>query len=192
MILDKKARFLMIVFLATVSSLQAQRAMFILRHAERAEYDERDGNLSKAGETRALNLARLLREVGVSTIITTEAKRSKQTAEPLARSLGLTLTTIKTRSPQTPPAPPAKDEIFLVIDRQPGWEADYAKQLMDDIRSHHKDDVVVIIGHQNTVPAIVRATGYTGEVNIGDYEHDDIFVVVPKESGPPTVLRLNY
>jgi phosphohistidine phosphatase SixA len=170
-----------------------QRAMFILRHAERAEYDERDGVLSKAGEVRAETLARLLCEAGISTIITTGAKRARQTAEPLARALGLTPRIIKTLSAETPEAQHAEDEIVLIIDRQKlKWEADYAKKLMDEIRSRHKNDIVLIIGHQNTVPEIVRATGYAGEVKIGDFEHDDIFVVVPKECGPPTVLHLNY
>jgi len=27
---------------------------------------------------------------------------------------------------------------------------------------------------------------------IGDREHDDLFVIVPNASGPPTVLRLKY
>ena len=170
-----------------------QRALFILRHAERAEYDEHDGVLSKAGEVRAANLARLLGEAGISTIITTEARRARQTAEPLARALGLNPRIIKTLSAQTAEARQAGDDIVLIIDRQkPKWEADYAKKLLDEICSRHKNDIVVIIGHQNTVPEIVRATGYAGEVKIGDFEHDDIFVVVPKESGPPTVLHLNY
>ena len=91
------------------------------------------------------------------------------------------------------PRPNSKDDIIITIEGDnPRWEAEYAAKLMAYVRSHYKDDVVVIIEHQNTVPAIVHAAGYEGEVIVGDYEHDDIFVVVPKESGPPTVLRLNY
>jgi len=171
----------------TNSPVFAQRAMFILRHAERAEYDEGDGPISKTGEWRAMTLARLLGEAGITTIITSDAKRTMQTAEPIARALGITPRVIRTRGAKTP------NDIVVTIDREKvDWVADYAKQLMDEIRSRHKNDVVLIIGHQNTVPAIVRATGYSGEVKIGDYEHDDIFVVVPKENGPPIVLHLNY
>ena len=173
--------------LGLIPPVFAQRAMFILRHAERAEYDEGDGPISKTGQWRAMTLARLLGEAGITTIITSDAKRAMQTAEPIARALGITPRVIRTRGAKT------ADDIVLTIDREKAdWVADYAKKLMDEIHSRHKNDVVLIIGHQNTVPAIVRATGYSGEVKIGDYEHDDIFVVVPKEGGPPTLLHLNY
>lgn len=182
----KRALFFLLLTLTNGSALFAQRAMFILRHAERAEYDEGDGSISKTGEWRARTLAHLLGEAGITTIITTDAKRAKQTAEPIARALGITPRIIKTRQ-----ADYHHDDILLITENKPGWEAEYAKKLMDEIRSRHKNDIVLIIGHQNTVPAIVRAAG-AGDVKIADYEHDDIFIVVPKESGPPVLLRLNY
>jgi hypothetical protein len=54
---------------------RAQQAIFVLRHAERVEYESADGVLSNAGEERAGALARVLADAGVTAIYTSERHR---------------------------------------------------------------------------------------------------------------------
>jgi phosphohistidine phosphatase SixA len=156
------------VLLLTANAAMAygEQTIFLLRHAERIEYTSPDGVLSEAGEARAQALARLLKDAGVSAIYTTQLKRTNQTAAPLATALGI-----------TPVVVGGPDSIRATLDM---------------VRAREKSGAAVIIGHSNTVPAFLEALGLPGEIKIGEREHDDLFVIVPAATGPPTVLRLNY
>lgn len=150
-----------------VSSVDAQQAIFLLRHAERVEYESPDGVLSEAGEARARALARLLRDAGITAIYTSDRKRTNQTAEPLAELLGITPTIVSTGQ-------------------------DHVEATLRLMRARNGDGRVVIIGHSNTVPQFLKALGFSDAVVIGEREHDDLFVVLPSTNGRTTVLRLNY
>ena len=156
------------VSLALPSLAHAQRAIVMLRHAERAEYDHGDGVLSQAGMARAKALANLLKDVGVTAIYISNMKRTRLTAAPLAEALNLTPIAVS------------------------GADAEYVAAMTRRLQQHDDDDVVLIIGHVNTFLPLLRALGHSREEKIGDFEHDDVFVVVPKGSASPTVLRLNY
>jgi hypothetical protein len=52
--------------------------------------------------------------------------------------------------------------------------------------------VVLVVGHSDTVPAILRLMGHPDPVTIAHAEHDNLFVVVPHAAGPPSVVRLRY
>jgi broad specificity phosphatase PhoE len=99
-----KKSFVLCCFLAglALSSSFAQSTVFIVRHAEKAD-DSKDADLSEAGRARAEALANMLRDSKISVIYTTEFKRTQQTAAPLAKTLGLTITTL-----------PAEDRAALV------------------------------------------------------------------------------
>jgi broad specificity phosphatase PhoE len=158
---------LLLVFLtASAGPAHGQQAIFLLRHAERVEYKSPDGVLSQAGEARAQLLARLLKDAGVTSIYTTDLKRTIQTAEPLAKALGITAVMFSA--------------------------AESVTATLDVVRTRDKNGVVVVVAHSNTVPAFLKALGHSGEITIGDREHDDLFVIAPNANGPPSVLRLNY
>jgi len=152
------------ILIGGASVVHGQQAVFLLRHAERAEYESRDGVLSEAGEARARALARVLQDAGVTAIYTSQLKRTIQTAEPLAKALGIMPTPVAAPTPQA---------------------------TLDLIRKSGQGGAVAIIGHGDTVPAFLKALGHPGEVTIGSREHDDLFVIVPA-GGQPTVVRLNY
>ncbi len=77
------------IVLAQPPLADAQRAIVLLRHADRLDSSP-DSPLSKAGEARALRLASLLLDAGITAIYTSEFKRTIKTAEPLALALKIT------------------------------------------------------------------------------------------------------
>ena len=154
-----------LVLLITVSSVAyAQRAVFLVRHADRLD-DSKDTPLSKAGEARAQLLARLLKDAGVTAIYITQFQRTIKTAEPLATALKI--------KPVSIPA------------------ADF-EGLLHHIRAENRDGIVLIVGHDTSVPALLKLFGHPEDIKIAPTEYDNLFMLVPKESGPPTVLRLRY
>ncbi len=143
---------------------EAQTAVFLVRHAERADQSE-DADLSREGLTRAARLARLLEDAGITAIYTSERRRTIKTAQPLAREIDV-----------TPRTMPARD----------------TKALIKRIRGEHATDKVLIVGHSNTVPDILEAFGHPQPVKIADDEYDNLFLLVPRPAGAPVVIRLRY
>ena len=146
------------------SLVYAQRAVFLVRHADRLD-DSEDTRLSEAGEARAQLLARLLKDSGITVIYTSQFQRTIKTAEPLARVLKI-----------TPVSIPAADQ----------------KGLFDHIRAENRADVVLIVGHDSSVPVLLKMFGHPVDIKIAPTEYSNLFVLVPKDGGPPTVLRLRY
>ena len=154
----------LVVFTICFSTAYAQRAVFLVRHADRLD-DSEDTSLSKAGEARAQLLARLLKDAGITAIYTSQFQRTIKTAEPLATSLQI--------KPVSTPT---------------GDNAGHFKR----IRTENRNDIVLIVGHDRSVPALLKLFGHPVDIKIAPTEYDNLFVLVPKDTGPPTVLRLRY
>lgn len=153
----------MVFALALSSPALAQRAVILVRHAEKVD-DSKDAALSEKGLARARALAEMLRTAGVTAIYTTEYQRTMKTAEPLAQKLGITPTVIPSGENRT---------------------------LVERLKAHDADRVVLIVGHSNTVPDLIRLLGHDAAVEIGDPEYDNLFVLVPAPQGA-TLVRLRY
>lgn len=143
---------------------QAQTAVIVVRHAEKIDESE-DSLLSPAGAARAEALARVLASAAVQAVYVTQYQRTALTAGPLAKGLGL---------------------VPVVIN------SDASADLVDRIRKDHPSQVVLIVGHSGSVPRIVRLLGVTEQVQIAHDEYDSLFLVVPRATGPPTMIRLRY
>ncbi|MEP7156252.1 MAG: phosphoglycerate mutase family protein [Betaproteobacteria bacterium] len=154
----------MLVACTEVQYAGAQQMVYVVRHGEKLD-DSKDPVLSPAGEARAARLAGLLAASGVKTIYTTQYRRTVLLAAPLARKLDI-----------TPNIVPAADTAALVR----------------KIKSHGPDDIVLVVGHSNTVPEILKALGHPGDVKIEETEFDNLFVLVPKTPGAPALVRLKY
>jgi broad specificity phosphatase PhoE len=146
----------------------AQGTVFVVRHAERADAAAggatmmaADPELSTEGTARAESLARLLTDAAITAIYTTEFKRTRQTAAPLARALKLEPVTI-----------PSKD-LASLIERLKTAKGD-----------------VLVVGHSNTVPEIVKALGVGEPVTVAEHEFDRLFIIVG--GVPPTLVKLRY
>jgi broad specificity phosphatase PhoE len=158
--------FLIVVSLAATAA--AQQTVFVVRHAERADTAAgaaptmaADPELSDAGRARAESLAAALEDAEVVAIFATEFKRTQATAAPLAKALGLQVTTISSKEPA---------------------------KLIQAVRSAGGN--VLVVGHSNTVPAIVKDLGVAAPITVGDAEYDNLFVVTL--GATPSVLRLHY
>ena len=62
---------------------------YFVRHAEKSTNDPRDPDLSEAGHARAESIVQHLAKANISKIYATKYKRTQQTAQPLAKSLGI-------------------------------------------------------------------------------------------------------
>ena len=51
---------------------------------------------------------------------------------------------------------------------------------------------VLIVGHSNTVPDLLKRLGVKDAITIAESEFDNLFVVVRPASGEPTLIRLRY
>jgi broad specificity phosphatase PhoE len=154
----------LLIAAAIAPRASGQEAVYLVRHAERAS-TAADSPLSPAGEARARHLATLLHDAGITTIFTTDLRRTIQTAAPLANTINLTPTVIA-----------ASDTAALIA----------------RIHSANKHDRLLIVGHSNTVPDVLRALGVSPAITIADTEFDNLFIVIPRGDTAPTMLRLRY
>jgi broad specificity phosphatase PhoE len=124
-----------------------------------------DPDLSEAGRARAESLALALKDAHITAIYATEFKRTQQTAAPLAKALGLTVKIVTSKS-----------------------TADLIKQLIKQLGAAKSN--VLVVGHSNSVPDVIKGLGVTTPVTIGDDEFDNMFLV--STGTPPSLLRLHY
>ena len=147
----------------------AQEVVFLVRHAEKEiDSDEPGVGLSDAGHARAERLASLLREAGITAIYTSATRRTRQTAEPLAKMLGL------------------KPKTYSVSRMMDGYDFG---ELIKDLR---QEKVVLVVGHANTVPETIRQLGYSVPMEIPPAEFDNLFILIPQKDGPPRLIHLHY
>jgi broad specificity phosphatase PhoE len=146
----------------------AAQSVFIVRHAERADTAGggpatmgADPDLSAAGRARAESLAAALKDAGITAIFTTEYKRTQQTAAPLAKALEIEATIV-----------PSKD----------------AAGLAGKVSAASGN--VLVVGHSNTVPDLIKALGVGTPVTIDDAEYDNLYIVTRGQK--PTLIRLHY
>ena len=152
----------------------AQPAVFLVRHAERADTapgaappmaapmgGPADPDLSDSGRARAASLTVALKDANITAIYATEFKRSQQTAAPLAQALGLSVIIVPASSVAT---------------------------LVEKLRVLPGNALVV--GHSNTLPEVVKALGVKTAIQIPDTDYSNLFVVV--RAREPVLVRLHY
>ena len=119
-----------------------------------------DPNLSAAGAEEAARLAELLKDRGIAAIFVTATKRSRETAQPLAAATGAPIETYDPRD-----------------------NAALAKRASAIAGS------ILIVGHSNTVPAIVAAVGGTSPGPMTEEDFGRIFAV-ERATGKTVETRL--
>ena len=155
---------LLVCVLAIPYGAAAQEAVYVIRHAERADQSA-DSRLSPAGRARAAVLAKMLRDAGITHVFTSKLRRTIETARPLASALHL-----------TPQQLEGSDVAALAV----------------KLSALGPRDRALVVGHSNTVPELLRALHVETPITIADSEFDNLFIVVTHINRPPTLLRLKY
>lgn len=149
---------------APSASAEASPTVFIVRHAEK-EATGADPSLTEAGRERAEALAALLADVGVTAIFTSEFKRTQETAAPLAKRLGLSVTVV------------------------PGRDLD---TLLSKVRALPADGRALIVGHGNTAPELAHRLTGVKVAELTDADYDRLYVVMTHKVGQGEVLLFHY
>jgi broad specificity phosphatase PhoE len=162
------------------------QVIILVRHAEKAVIaGEADPPLSAAGEQRAQVLAALLRRWelgpesraydpdailrnrGIDRIFVTLYRRTQATAAPLAQLLQIAPDTFSTRTPDYPAAVAAAARA-------------------------HRGKAVVVVGHSNSIPAIITALGAGPMAELCEAEYAHLFIVVLKDGAAPRLERRTF
>ena len=165
--------FIMVFSLMAASNLLAQApaqpllTIILVRHAEKeiVPPENKDPNLSLAGQARAQELARMFGGAGVTSIYATQYKRTQQTVKPLADKLGLTATVV---------------------------EAQKTPNLVKLLRASKPGEVVFLAGHNNSVPEIIAALGGPKMPLIPETEYNNLFILTVQSDGSAKLLKIKY
>ena len=151
--------------------------VFLVRHAEKATTPPKDPPLTEAGKARSNELARILGQAGIKAIYTSQFLRTKQTAEPLAQKLRITTTELSIEADPSDSSMVSEKSI---------------KAITDKIREQN-GEAVLVVGHSNTVPAVIKMLGGdTVPVIDEKKEFDSLFVVTVYAEGKAKVVHLKY
>ncbi len=138
------------------------KTIVLLRHADIDEPHGPEPILNAAGVERAKALAHVLGTAGVTTVFVSPALRTQQTARPLLDKLGIS------------------------------FQIPSDSEIIEKALAAETGDVVVIIGHSNTVPKLISDLGAPFSATAILQGHEDLFVVTVVASGNASVLRLKY
>ena len=157
----------LIAFLLLISAqniTKAQKAadfgnktkIYLVRHAEKQSGN--DPVLTESGNKRAGALLELLKNKGVKHIYVTQFKRTQMTGDSLRIQLGID--TVQYKADTT------------------------GEDVLNKILSHNDaGKTILIIGHSNTIPKIIRQFGAADfePVNIPDAEFDNLYLLTFKK-----------
>lgn len=154
-------------------ALRAEPPLVVLvRHADRGTEPADDPGLSPAGQARARALGDALGFAHIGAVIATQYRRTRETGQAVAQRLGLV--------PQ-------------VVEARPGEEP--ARHIADVVAAVRRQSApVLVVGHGNTVPAVLAALGGPQLPDLCETSYGLAFVLVPG-MGPgakPVTLQLRY
>lgn len=138
--------------------------VYIVRHAEKATTDH-DTPLSDVGLERAEALNDALKDARVDMVFATNLQRTRQTVEPLAERVGADIRIVEP----------------LAID-----------SLVGLIRTEGRGHVILVAGHNHTVPRIVQALSGQMVDAIPEQVFDRLYRVELPTEGPTRLELLRY
>lgn len=152
-----------------------QPSMVILvRHAERAASPASDPVLTEAGMQRAADLAAALAGARVTSIITTHLQRTQLTARHVMEAIGQNHIVIRAGGPTKAHV----DSVAAAVRRRPPGE------------------VVLVVGHSNTIPPIIAALGGPTMPELCENQYSSLFILeFPAAAGSadgPRFIKARY
>jgi len=162
--------FFVLLAAAFVSYRSATTTTIVLvRHAEKVMGTIEDPPLAAEGVRRAERLAQMFGEVksgnGLDAVYASDTKRSQQTVAPLVSRLG----------------------VNAIV--YPAADVDGTTR---KVLREHRGGRALIVGHSNTLPALVQKLSGQAVPEIPEEQYDDIYVVTVPSFGRSSVLRLKY
>jgi phosphohistidine phosphatase SixA len=150
--------------------------VYLVRHAERADEPRQDPPLTEKGTARAHELARILGNANIKTIITSQFSRTKLTAEPIAKQANVTVTSVSlSLSPSNP----------RMISEQS--TAEVTNKILE-----RAGESVLVIGHSNSISDVIKKLGGDVTPVIDEKKFDDLFVVTVYAKGRAKVAHMKY
>lgn len=137
--------------------------VYLVRHAEKADDGSNDPPLALAGQIRVRILQDLLADAGLTHVHTTDWRRTRDTAEPIAQSAGLDLAVYDPR---------ALDSLAHLLRATPGRH--------------------LVVGHSNTTPTLVAALGADPFGAIDEMEYNRLYIVTIPPGASPVVSLLRF
>ncbi len=150
-----------LAILAPGAALAEPSAIYLVRHGEKASVGQ-DPELTPQGQARAQAIAAILSRTGITAVFSTPTQRTRQTAQPLAQRIGL--------------------EVQLYDPRAP-------KALVEKVKA--LSGPVLVVGHSNTLPELVRLFGGAPGADIGDDEYDRVYQLTPASGGAVRTVLLS-
>ena len=134
--------------------------IYLVRHGEK-EAAGKDPALTAQGDARAQNIATILQKAGIGHVFSSDYARTRQTAQPLAQRSGLAVQT---------------------------YDAAMPKSLVQTVKS--MSGAVLVVGHSNTLPELVRLFGGAAGADIADNEYDRLYQLIVGADGHVTTVLL--
>lgn len=153
--------------LAGVPAAAGPAQVVLVRHAEKAAEPAADPGLSEAGQRRAEQLAAALAHGLPNAIVTSQFRRTRDTAAPVARVAGV-------------------EPVVVAAGRD---LAGHVAAVVEAVRS--AQGRVLVVGHSNTVPAIVGALGGPALPQLCETSHAQV-LVLDLHGGTPVLQRWRY
>ena len=139
--------------------------IFLVRHAEKVNDGSADSPLTSAGDTRADELAYILKHVKLDAIYSTPYLRTKQTVLPTAKEKGLDVKIYK-----------------------PGEEGFLQKVLQE-----FSGGTILIVGHSNTIPGLANElAGQSDFSDLDDDTYDNLFIAYVPTDRKAVILRMRF
>lgn len=152
----KRIFLIFILFVVSIdygTAISGRTIIYVVRHAEKDLSDPKntDPDLSEEGYSRAEALSEKLKAQNIGVIFSTNYKRTKQTALPLAKNKGLEILSYQGRN--------------------------YA-ELKETVNKNYKNQKVLIVGHSNTVLEIIKVFGAVPPVSsLTEEDYDFLFEI---------------
>ena len=159
------AGIMALLLLAWVYSSMTTTTVILVRHAEKTTEPGKDPGLTAEGHARAAALTEMLAKGGVDKLYASEYRRTQLTLKPLAEELDLEITIIGASEPD---------------------------RLVADIFSSQRGNTVVIAGHSNTLPELVRLLSGLEAEPIDESDYRGIYILSLPRFGEQQLTRLRY
>jgi broad specificity phosphatase PhoE len=149
---------------------QATTTIIFVRHAEKAVEPADDPGLSEAGQRRVAELTRQLVDAdvvaGIDAVYSTPFRRTQETARPIADALDLPVNT---------------------------YDPSDTEEVLENILRNHKGEIILVVGHSNTVPVLIANLGASKKVPaIHESEYDNIYIISIPWFGKTKTIRLRF